>query len=472
MKNLGLKSGIEIHQQLATGKLFSRCQSKLISSTPDFTVSRRLRALAGEMGKVDVAAAHAAEKKLTYIYEVHNNNTSLVEMDEEPPEVINQDALDIGLLVCKMLNCRIIPYLQVMRKTVVDGSNTSGFQRTCLVGVDGYIKTSAGKVGIDTVVLEEDSARRTGETKDTVTYRLDRLGIPLLEIATAPDMKTPDQVKEVAQILGTMLRSTGNVMRGIGTIRQDVNISIKGHARVELKGVQDLQQIPKITEIEAKRQKAEIDMKRKTDSHVRNVKEDLTSKFLRPMPGASRMYPETDIPTIKVDMDRVKTMNIPELIPERINRYKKLGLNDELSKRMADSKKNEVFDRAMKKQNLNPTLVATTLLSTEKELKRKLKTELGIFPVEFYSRLFKALDEGRLTNESISKVMERFMKGEDFDKIISEFKPMSDSALLKLIKDNYDENLPQGALIGKIMNKVAGKADGKKVAKLIVEFKK
>ena len=472
MKNLGLKSGIEIHQQLATGKLFSRCQSKLISSNPDFTISRRLRALAGEMGKVDVAAAHAAEKKLTYIYEVHNNNTSLVEMDEEPPEVINQDALDIGLLVCKMLNCRIIPYLQVMRKTVVDGSNTSGFQRTCLVGVDGYIKTSAGKVGIDTVVLEEDSARRTGETKDTVTYRLDRLGIPLLEIATAPDMKTPDQVKEVAQILGTMLRSTGNVMRGIGTIRQDVNISIKGHARVELKGVQDLQQIPKITEIEAKRQKAEIDMKRKTDSHVRNVKEDLTSKFLRPMPGASRMYPETDIPTIKVDMDRVKTMNIPELIPERINRYKKLGLNDELSKRMADSKKNEVFDRAMKKQNLNPTLVATTLLSTEKELKRKLKTELGIFPVEFYSRLFKALDEGRLTNESISKVMERFMKGEDLDKIISEFKPMSDSALLKLIKDNYDENLPQGALIGKIMNKVAGKADGKKVAKLIVEFKK
>ena len=165
-------------------------------------------------------------------------------------------------------------------------------------------------------------------------------------------------------------------------------------------------------------------------------------------------------------------MKLPELIPDRIIRYKKIGLNDELAKRMADSRKNEIFDRAMKKLKLNPTLVATTLLSTEKELKRKLKTELGIFPVEFYSRLFKALDEGRLTNESISKVMERFMKGEDFDKIISEFKPMSDSALLKLIKDNYDENLPQGALIGKIMGKVAGKADGKKVAKLIGEFKK
>jgi Glu-tRNA(Gln) amidotransferase subunit E-like FAD-binding protein len=139
---------------------------------------------------------------------------------------------------------------------------------------------------------------------------------------------------------------------------------------------------------------------------------------------------------------------------------------------MADSRKNEIFDRAMKKQKLNPTLVATTLLSTETELKRKLKLESGDFPIEFYSRLFKTLDEGRLTNESISKVMERFMKGEDFDRIISEFKPMSDSALLKLIKDNYDENLPQGALIGKIMAKVAGKADGKKVAKLISQFSK
>ena len=472
MKNLGLKSGIEIHQQLETGKLFSRCQSKLISSNPDFTVSRRLRALAGEMGKVDVAAAHAAEKNLTYIYEVHNNNTSLVEMDEEPPEVINQDALDIGLLVCKMLNCRIIPYLQVMRKTVVDGSNTSGFQRTCLVGVDGYIKTSAGKVGIDTVVLEEDSARRTGETKDTVTYRLDRLGIPLLEIATAPDMKTPDQVKEVAQILGTMLRSTGNVMRGIGTIRQDVNISIKGHARVELKGVQDLQQIPKITEIEAKRQKAEIDMKRKTDSHVRNVKEDLTSKFLRPMPGSARMYPETDHPIIKVDMDRVKEMKLPELIPGRIKRYKKLGLNTELAERMADSRKNEVFDRAMIKQKLNPTLVATTLLSTEKEIKRKLKLESGRFPEEFYSRLFKLLDHAEITKESISKVMERFMTGEDFDDIVKNYKPISDVELRKIVKENYDKELPHGALIGKIMSVVAGKADGKKVAKLISELKR
>ncbi len=472
MKGLGLKSGIEIHQQLDTRKLFSRCQSRLVSTNPDSTVKRRLRASAGELGVVDIAAAHAAEKGLTYIYEVHNNNTSLVELDEEPPELINEEALDIVLLVCKMLNCRIIPYLKVMRKTVVDGSNTSGFQRTCLVGVDGYIKTSKGRVSIDTVVLEEDSARRTSETKDTVTYRLDRLGIPLIEIATGPDMKTAEQVQEVAKKLGTILRSTGKVIRGLGTIRQDVNISIKGHARVELKGVQDLQQIPKISEIEAKRQKTEIDMGRKTESHVRNVKDDSTSKFLRPMPGAERMYPETDLPIIKVDMDRVKEMKLPELISERIIRYKKLGLNNELSERMADSRKNSIFDRAMTKQKLNPTLIATTLLSTETEIKRKLKLDSGIFPEEFYSRLFKVLGHGEITNGSISKVMERFMTGEDFDNIIKDYKPISDVELRKIVKENYDKELPHGALIGKIMAKVAGKADGKKVAKLIGEFKK
>ncbi|MBT5274440.1 Glu-tRNA(Gln) amidotransferase subunit GatE [Candidatus Woesearchaeota archaeon] len=472
MKNLGLKSGIEIHQQLNTGKLFSRCQSRLVSTNPDFIVKRRLRALAGEMGVIDIAAAHAAEKGLTYFYEVHNNNTSLVELDEEPPELINTEALDTVLLVCKMLNCRIIPYIKVMRKTVVDGSNTSGFQRTCLVGIDGYIETSNGRVSIDTVVLEEDSARRTSETKDTVTYRLDRLGIPLIEIATGPDMKTAEQVQEVAKKLGTILRSTGKVIRGLGTIRQDVNISIKGHARVELKGVQDLQQIPKISEIEAKRQKAEIDMARKTESHVRNVKEDLTSKFLRPMPGSARMYPETDHPIIKVDMDRVKEMKLPELIPGRIKRYKKLGLNTELAERMADSRKNEVFDRAMIKQKLNPTLVATTLLSTEKEIKRKLKLESGRFPEEFYSRLFKLLDHAEITKESISKVMERFMTGEDFDDIVKNYKPISDVELRKIVKENYDKELPHGALIGKIMSVVAGKADGKKVAKLISELKR
>tara|TARA_Y100000034_G_scaffold136613_1_gene214153 strand:+ start:6302 stop:7717 length:1416 start_codon:yes stop_codon:yes gene_type:complete len=471
MKNLGLKSGIEIHQQLATGKLFSRCNSKLTHENPDFTVSRRLRPRKGETGKVDIAASYEGAKQLTYIYEVHNNNTSLVELDEEPPLLINEEAIKLSLLICKMLNCRVIPSPQVMRKTVIDGSNTSGFQRTCLIGIDGYLETSQGKVSIDTVVLEEDSARRVAETKSSVTYRLDRLGIPLIEIATGPDMKTPEQVKEVAQTLGTLLRSTGKVIRGIGTIRQDVNVSIKGHNRVELKGVQDLEMIPKIVEIEAKRQKDEISMGRRGESHVRNVKSDGTSKFLRPMPGAARMYPETDHPLIRVDFKKYRELKTPELIPDRINRYKKMGLNDELASRMADSPRNKLFDKLAK--DSDPTLIATTILSATTEIRRKFQLEIGEFSDSFFTKLFTALEKTEISKDAINLIMERFAQGEFFDDIVKDYKPLSPPEIKEIISEIIEKNkgLTDGALIGKAMAQLKGRADGKKVAKLISELK-
>src|SRR3989344_6290837 len=174
---LGLKSGLEIHQQLATHKLFCNCPSQLRQDAPHFTIKRELRPMAGETGEIDIAAAFEKTKKKFYIYEGYRDTTCLVELDEEPPHKINQDALDIVFTVAKMLHCKFPDTIQVMRKTVVDGSNTSAFQRTALVAFDGFIETSFGKVGIQTVCLEEDSGRRTAEDPDSVTYRLDRLGL-------------------------------------------------------------------------------------------------------------------------------------------------------------------------------------------------------------------------------------------------------------------------------------------------------
>src|SRR3989338_1945599 len=218
-----------------------------------------------------------------------------------------------------MLHCKFPDVAQVMRKTVVDGSNTSGFQRTALIGKDGYINTSFGKVGIESIILEEDSARRVDEDADSVTFRLDRLGIPLIEITTKPDIKTPEQAKETAEKIGSILRSTGKVMRGLGTIRQDLNISIKGHNRIELKGVQDLRSIPKIIEIEAERQNSTA----KEESHVRNVMPDLITKYLRPMPGSARMNPETDLPLYEINKKFIKSLKIPELLEVK-QKYQKL----------------------------------------------------------------------------------------------------------------------------------------------------
>lgn len=254
----GLKAGLEIHQQLDTNKLFCNCPSTLRSDEPLFKVERKLNPVVGETGKIDTAAAHEKTKNKTFVYEVYDTNC-LVELDEEPPHDINQESLKVALQIALLLNCKIFPITQIMRKTVVDGSNTSGFQRTTLIAHDGFIETTDGKVGIETVAIEEDAARPAVKQEvdeagyeNSKVYKLDRLGIPLVEITTKPDLKTPEQIKEAALKIGEILRSC-KVKRGLGTIRQDVNISIKGTERVEIKGFQDPKMMIKTIETEIQR---------------------------------------------------------------------------------------------------------------------------------------------------------------------------------------------------------------------------
>jgi glutamyl-tRNA(Gln) amidotransferase subunit E len=251
---LGFKCGIEIHQQLDTHKLFCSCPSLIREDEPDISVERKMRAVAGELGEVDPAALHEFLKNRGLKYEAYSDSTCLVELDEEPPHPLNPDALEIAAEVAMLLKARLVDELHVMRKTVIDGSNTAGFQRTILVATDGVLETNKGVVGIPTICLEEDAARKIEEKDNVTTYRLDRLGIPLVEIATTPNIKNPRHARDVAEKLGMLLRATGRVKRGLGTIRQDINVSIRQGARVEIKGVQNLNDIPKLLENEVIRQ--------------------------------------------------------------------------------------------------------------------------------------------------------------------------------------------------------------------------
>ena len=210
--------------------------------------------LAGESGEVDIAARQEQLRNKTFIYEGYHDTTCLLEGDEEPPQALNKQALYTALQFSKIVNANISPIIPVMRKIVVDGSNTAGFQRTALIARDGEVSTALGKVRITNISLEEDSAKIIAEGADFKTYRLDRLGIPLIEIGTAPDIKTPEQCQEAAQKLGLILRSLPGIKRGLGSIRQDINVSIIGGTRVEIKGAQDLKLIPLIVELEMKRQ--------------------------------------------------------------------------------------------------------------------------------------------------------------------------------------------------------------------------
>src|SRR3989338_2714264 len=188
---LGVKAGLEIHQQLDVGgKLFCRCPAFLRSEEPDFLVRRRLHKVAGETGEVDVAVEYEAALKKEFVYQGDNDTTCLVEVDEEPPHLIDERALDEVLKIALLLNCDIYSATQIMRKTVIDGSNTSGFQRTVVIAHHGLIQTSFGDVPIDTICLEEDAARIVERDEKKSVYRLDRLGIPLIEIATAAVLDT------------------------------------------------------------------------------------------------------------------------------------------------------------------------------------------------------------------------------------------------------------------------------------------
>ncbi len=257
---LGLRVGLEIHQQLATQhKLFCNCPVKKSESFP-LEVRRKLRAVAGELGEYDPAALYEFLRGRSFVYKANPETSCLVELDESPPLEINSEALLITLQACRLLNCRLVDEVHVMRKTVVDGSSVSGFQRTSVIGYNGHIETSAGKISIGTACLEEDSAPALAKEKGAVEYRLDRLGTPLIEIATSSDIHSPEQAKEAAENIGLLLRSL-NVMRGIGSIRQDVNISISGGARVEIKGFQELEKIPTLIETEVSRQSSLLEIR-------------------------------------------------------------------------------------------------------------------------------------------------------------------------------------------------------------------
>lgn len=251
---INLKVGLEIHQQLATGtKLFCQCDC---NEDEEYTLvlSRNLRPAQSELGIIDPAALFEFKKIQSVKYHAASRTSCLVEADEEPPHHVNRDALESALIFSLALNSDIFDEIHVMRKIVIDGSNTGGFQRTMLISMGGFIEVNGKKTGVQSICLEEDAAKLISDNNNLREYGLDRLGIPLVEIALEPISGTPQEVMQLALGLGRILRASKRVARGIGSIRQDVNISIENGRVVEIKGVQKLEQLVKVIEYEVIRQ--------------------------------------------------------------------------------------------------------------------------------------------------------------------------------------------------------------------------
>ncbi len=604
-KALGLKCGIEIHQQLNTQKLFCDCPSVVRDDQPDVEVLRELRAAAGEGGKVDAAAAAEQAKGKRYLYQAYHDTTCLVELDAEPPHPLNSEALNITLQMTKLLGARAVDFIQVMRKTVVDGSNTSGFQRTALISRNGMITTDSGKVTIPVVCLEEDAAKIVSRTIECDTYNLSRLGIPLIEITTGPDITSPDMAREVALHIGMLLRSTGRVKRGLGTIRQDINISIKEGTRIELKGSQQLDLIPTLVENEALRQsnlvkiakelkklkasaddepmelttllakstckilrgaldnkgiilgaklagfagllgrevqpnrrlgtelsdhakilggikgllhsdelpgygitEEEVSAVRKelgcvendafiliadrkkrsrramaaslararsalegVPGEVRKANPDGTSSFLRPRPGASRMYPETDVRGIRITSAMMKDIQNPELLDEKKSRFiKQYTLSKDIAHEVSWSGLGDYFEDTLKKYpSLKAQFIADTIVSLPKEIQKRYN--LDIEPSEEdLEVLFSAVNSGKIAPDAVLEILIARAKGEPLN--LEPFMLMTDDKLRETLKKLVakHKDIPFGGLMGLAMKKLRGKAEGKKIASILKEL--
>ena len=475
-KELDFKAGLEIHQQLDTSKLFCNCPSVLRKDEPDFEVMRKLHAIAGESGEIDIAAQQQAELRKEFVYQGYDT-TCLVELDEEPPHEINKKALMISLHIALLMNMRLIPITQIMRKTVIDGSNTSGFQRSVLIAQEGHIETSFGKVGIDYLYLEEDAARivEKGDKKDI--YKLDRLGIPLVEIVTAPDVKTPEQAKEVALHIGEILRSC-KVRRGIGTIRQDVNVSIRGENRVEIKGMQDMKIFVKVIENEVLRQKRLSDKENPTKMEVRNAQKDSSTKYMRVLPGSARMYPETDLPLLKISRQMINEAKktLPKMRKDVEKELEKEGLNKEMISLLLKQNKIEEF-----KELLNviskPQIIVKTLLIFPKEIAKREKISLSktekILNKDVLSYVLENLKKGKISENQIKYVLENIVKGKSHEKALKIKKEDlhgMEGEIMNLIKGK--PGLSVNAYMGLIMKEFKGKISGKEVSEIIKKYVK
>lgn len=595
---LGLKSGIEIHQQLEGKKLFCDCPTIIRDDKPEFVVKRYLRASAGESGKIDAAAMAETKKHKYYVYEGYEDSTCLVELDEQPPGEVNRQALDAALKIAKLFGMNVVDQLRFMRKTVVNGSNTSGFQRTGLVATGG--KLPDHDVGVEVLCLEEDACKEVESDSEKTIYNLSRLGIPLLEIATAPDLKTPEQIAEVSEYIGMVLRSLPNVKRGLGTIRQDVNVSIKEGVRVEIKGAQDLKMIPALVRNEALRQHNLLiifeELKRrwakvtddngnvrirtiksleKTESkvirsaldnggvvygvklkgfagllglkiqtgrrygselsdyakvmgvkglfhsdelpaygitetekqaifqelactnddafiliadkeevaqraiaaaieragdfslrkEVRTAKPDGSTMFMRPMPGAARMYPETDVKPVTIDLDSVE---VPELLSKKIKDIvEKYGLTEDVAKRLLKDKI-DIDNLTNKYNNLKPSFIVDFFYSLPSQLKKKHNTDIDIF--KYSDILLEKLNNNTITKDSLDMILFDLAHGKEINydsyKVLSidEIRPEVEQVVKEM------QGAPRGAIIGKLMGKYKGKVDGKALNDLITSL--
>lgn len=471
-KKVGLKAGLEIHCQLDTKhKLFCNCFTNQKEKEPIASVKRKMHPVASELGEVDIAAQYEYLRNRTFHYQVFKNEVCLVDLDESPPLPLNQEALEIGLQVALLLNCSIPEEIHVMRKIVIDGSTPMGFQRTMIVGNNGFLKLKGKKIPIIHVSLEEDAGAIVKEENGNVHYRLNRLGVPLVEISTGLLIEfSPQEIQEIAYMIGMVCKSC-RTKHGIGTIRQDLNVSIKNGARIEIKGLQDLGLLAKVVELEVERQLSLPKVKEET----RAALPDGTTKFARPLPGSARLYPETDVMPVTISKEFLEGIkkNLPEPLTEKLSNLKKrLKLSDELAREILRSDYLEIFEKIVKTKKVEASIIANTFVSTVKDLEKREGIKTENLTEKHFTELFDFLARGKIVKEGIPEILKYLAASPDksIDNAIEELnlKAINTSELKKIVKDVLAQpGLTVDKAVGLVMSRVRGRIEAQTVMKIV-----
>jgi len=288
---IGFMSGLEVHQQLLTKeKLFCRCPAGIYQKSDEYDAEllRHMRPTLSELGTYDGTALMEFKTKKNIIYRISNKTACTYDVDDTPPFPINEEALHIALEIALVSKLNIVGEVHVTRKQYLDGSIPTGFQRTAILGIEGVIPLKNKNIKLIQLSIEEDSCREVSDIGHNRIYRTDRLGVPLIETVTYPDMTHPDEVMEACNYIRFLNRSTGKVRTGIGAGREDVNVSCKGGTRVEIKGVAHTKWIPELTHVECFRQWALLAIKDILNKRIK--KEDWKMSYTELNPKSFNFY--------------------------------------------------------------------------------------------------------------------------------------------------------------------------------------
>jgi len=616
---VGFKSGLEIHQLLYTEKkLFCRCPAGRYTFDYDAEILRHMRPTLSELGEYDGTALMEFKTKKDIIYRINRESVCTYEMDDTPPFLINEDALNIALETAMLFNANIVDELHIARKQYLDGSIPTGFQRTAIFSLDGELPYKDRIIPIIQQSIEEDSCREVSDIGHTRIYATDRLGMPLIETVTAPAMKTPNEVADVARLCARVVRSTNKVRRGMGAAREDVNVSVEGGTRIEIKGVPNISRIPLLTYNEAKRQwnllrlkeelagrgitsetfaaeskdvtqifkkptylplktaveagerimcvllkgfKDLLHWETQTDiyfskeisdrvrviaclttlpnivhsdsksdslessewssikkimnaseddtvvvvwgsemdtdtavkeiiirareatigipSETRQALDDCTNGFERILPGADRMYPDTDLPPKRITAERLENIRkqLPEPIWEREAWYRELGIPTETVEELSIHPLAEVFKEAVEKMGIDPVFAAVVIVQWKKKLKKQ-GLDVSLLSDFMMRDIFECYSNGIVSREGVLTALKKSLElGKFYPELLP--RPITRSEVKAILKREkrklngtslYNPANYNKLLLGNVMEKVRGRIEFEKVRQLLESF--